>query len=142
MIRKAGVRASAVGTVLALALTGVASASGPAPTLGSPNGKSVSPGAIKLVVTIPLTPHKKGVFIAISPTRTSKGGHLTAKCNVTKGCDFVAPKHLKGHKWVYVAKYNFPGYWAVTPGKYYWQVHYYQPNFSVHYSKIGSFTVK
>jgi hypothetical protein len=142
MIRKAGIRAAALAALLTLVLAGVAIAAGSTPTLGSPNGKSVSPGAIKLVVNIPLRPHKKGVFIAISPTRKVKGGHLTAKCNVNQGCDFVAPTRVKGHKWAYVAKFNFPGYWAVTPGKYYWQVHYYQPNFAVHFSKIGSFTVK
>ena len=33
----------------------------------------------------------------------------------------------KGHpgKWIYRAKYNFPGYWGVTAGTYYWQVHHF-----------------
>lgn len=141
MSRKAGFRAAAVGALLTLVLAGVALASSPAPRLLSPNGKSVQPGAIKVTVDIPLTPVKHGVFIAIQPNRKLKGGHLSGLCS--KRCDFVTPKHVRGHKWAYTAKYNFPGYWAVTPGKYYWQAHYYAKGFTgVYYSKIGSFTVK
>jgi hypothetical protein len=141
MSRKAGFRAGVIGVVLTVVLAGVAAASSPAPRLLSPNGKSVNPGAIKVTVDIPLSPAKHGVFIAIQPNRKTKHGRLSGTCN--KRCDFVAPKHLKGHKWAYTAKYNFPGYWAVTPGKYYWQVHYYtKGDTAVYYSKVGSFTVK
>jgi hypothetical protein len=29
--------------------------------------------------------------------------------------------------WIYSSHYNFPGYWAVTPGKYYWQAQHVAP---------------
>jgi hypothetical protein len=58
-------------------------------------------------------------------------------------CDFVGPKHWKGHKYSYVAPFNYPGYWAVTPGKYYWQAHYHtRSDTAVYWSGVGSFVVK
>jgi hypothetical protein len=144
MSGKAGFRAGAAAAVLAivLAAAGVAvAAGGAAPKLLSPNHQHVAPGHIRLVVEIPLTPNRQGVFVAISPTRKlDLHGHLTSVC---KRCDFVGPTHWKGDKYSDVAKFDFPGYWAVTPGKYYWQAHYYTVgDTAVYWSTIGSFVVK
>jgi hypothetical protein len=145
MSRKAGFRAGIVAAALtvALAMAAVAiAAAGTAPQLLSPNHKHIAPGQIRLVVGVPLAAAKHGVFVAISPNRKrDKNGHLKV-CGSSR-CDFVGPTHWKGHKYSYVAKFNFPGYWAVTPGKYYWQAHYYTAgDTAVYYSGIGSFTVK
>ena len=143
MSRKVGLRAGALSVVLALVFAGVAAASSATPKLLSPNHQSVSPGAIRLVVNIPQAPVKKGgVFLALNPSNQKSHGHLSGICST--GCDFVEPTHWKGSKYSYVAKnYTFPGYWGITPGTYYWQVHYYRKGFTgVFYSKIGSFTVK
>lgn len=145
MSSKAGVRAGALAAafavVLAMAATAIAG-SGVAPTLLSPNHKHVAPGHVKLVVGIPAKPAKNGVFITIANKRKlDKNGHLK-ECGI-KRCDFVSPKHGKGNKYSYVAPFNYPGYWAVTPGKYYWQVHYYAAgDTGVYWSSIGSFVVK
>jgi hypothetical protein len=145
MSRKAGVRAGAVAatlaTVLALAATAIA-AGGVVPTLLSPNHKHVAPGHIRLVVGVPQKAAKAGVFITIANKRKlDNSGHLK-ECGI-KRCDFVSPKHWKGNKYSYVAPFNYPGYWAVTPGKYYWQVHYYAANYTgVYWSTVGSFVVK
>jgi len=64
-------------------------------------------------------------------------------CGSVIRCDFVGPKHWNGNKYSYVAPFNYPGYWAVTPGKYYWQAHYYtRGDTAVYWSGIGSFVVK
>ncbi len=145
MSRKAGFRAGAVAVALtvALAMAAVAiAAGGVAPQLLSPNHKHVAPGHIRLVVGVPQPAAHHGVFVAISPKRKlDKNGHLKV-CGSSR-CDFVGPTHWKGAKYSYVAKFNFPGYWAVTPGKYYWQAHYYTAgDTAVYYSGIGSFTVR
>jgi hypothetical protein len=143
MSGKGRFRAGAAAAVLAilLAVAGTAVAGGVNPTLLSPNHKHIAPGRIRLVVGIPLKPNRQGVFIAISPAKKlDRQGHLNSTC---KRCDFVGPTHWKGNKYSYVAKFDFPGYWAVTPGKYYWQVHYYTVgDTAVYYSPIGSFVVK
>jgi hypothetical protein len=145
MSRKAGVRVSALATalaiVLAMAATAIAAA-GVAPTLLAPNGKHVAPGHIRLVVGVPLKAASHGVFITIANKRNlDKYGHLK-ECGINR-CDFVGPKHWKGNKYSYVATFNYPGYWAVTPGKYYWQAHYYTVgDTAVYWSGIGSFVVK
>ena len=62
-------------------------------------------------------------------------------------CDFVALKPRKGHpgEWIYTTPFNFPGYWAVTPGKYYWQAEHVAPLCKAKgcevVSKIRTFTV-
>jgi hypothetical protein len=67
------------------------------------------------------------VYIAIRRNRRlNRYGFLdSAHCNVAKGCDFVEMKRWGGHRgyWVYrpPARLSFPGYWATTPGLYYWQ---------------------
>jgi len=146
MSRKAGVRASvliaALVIVLGMAATAIA-AGGPAPTLLSPNHKHVAPGHIRIVVGVPLPPAKHGVFVTISSKRKlDEFGHLK-ECGSVIRCDFVGPKHWKGNKYSFVAPFNYPGYWAVTPGKYYWQAHYYTVgDTAVYWSGIGSFVVK
>lgn len=145
MSRKTGIRAGAAGAALTLVLVVTAAAvaaGGVAPQLLSPNHRHVAPGRIRLVVDVPLKPAKQGVFVAISPSRKlDKYGHLK-ECFANR-CDFVGPKHWKGSDYSYVAPFNFPGYWAVTPGKYYWQAHYYtQGDTADYYSGIGSFVVK
>ena len=144
MSKKVGLRAAVLGAALALllAVAGAAIASGTAPTLLSPNHKHVAQGRIRLVVNVPLKPARHGVFVAITPARTlDKSGHL--KPCFHNRCDFVGPTHWRGNLYSSVAKFNFPGYWAVTPGKYYWQAHYYTVgDTAVYYSAIGSFVVK
>ena len=138
---RAGVLAAALAVVLAVA-GAAAGAGGPAPQLLSPNHKHVAPGRIRLVVAVPLKAAKHGVFINIATRRKlDKFGHLK-ECGGTS-CDFVGPKHWKGDKYSYVAQFNFPGYWSVTPGRYYWQAHYYTVgDTAVYWSGIGSFVVK
>ena len=113
-----------------------------APTLLAPNGKHVAPGHIRLVVGVPLKAASHGVFITIANKRKlDKYGHLK-ECGINR-CDFVGPKHWKGNRYSYVATFNYPGYWAVTPGEYYWQAHYYTVgDTAVYWSGIGSFVVK
>jgi len=145
MSSKAGVRASALVAaltiMLAMAATAIA-AGGVAPSLLSPNYKHVAPGHVRLVVNVPLKAANHGVFITIANKRKlDKYGHLKT-CGIQR-CDFVAPKHWKGDRYSYVAPYDYPGYWAVSPGKYYWQVHYYTAgDTAVYWSGIGSFVVK
>jgi hypothetical protein len=138
---RAGAAATALAILLAVAGTAIA-AGGVAPKLLSPNHAHVAPGHIRLVVEVPLQPARHGVFVAISPTKKlDSNGHLK-ECFV-KRCDFVGPTHWKGDKYSDVAKFNFPGYWAVTPGRYYWQAHYYTVgDTAVYWSTIGSFVVR
>ena len=145
MSRKAGFRTGALGLALtvALVLAGAAiAASSVAPQLLAPNHKHVAPGKVRLVVGVPLKAASHGVFIAINPKRQfDKSGHLKA-CGSSR-CDFVQPKHWKGDKYSFVAPFNFPGYWSVTPGKYYWQAHYYTAgDTAVYFSGVGSFVVR
>ncbi|MBV8948980.1 MAG: hypothetical protein JO286_11670 [Solirubrobacterales bacterium] len=145
MSRKAGLRASALAAALAMLLgvAGAAIAAGSAaPKLLAPNHQRVAPGRIRLVVEVPLKAAKHGVFVTIATqAKLDKFGHLK-ECGASR-CDFVGPTHWKGDKYSYVAQFNFPGYWSVTPGKYYWQVHYYTlGDTAVYWSGIGSFVVK
>ncbi len=109
------------------------------PRLLSPNHKHVAQGRIRLVVDVPLKPTSHGVFIAVSRSRKlDRYGHLKVCGSTSDGCDFVSPTHWKGHDYSYVAPFNFPGYWSVTPGKYYWQAHYYSAGQTgVYWSGIG-----
>lgn len=146
------VRIVAVATVLGtmLALTGVALGAGSLrPTLGPPNHKRVHAGRITLKVKDPAAiAQNTDVFVSISPKRkTNKYGELKSSCSVSKRCNFVELKRWKGHPgwWIYKAPgFNFPGYWATTPGKLYWQAEHAD---CTHFSgceatsKIGSFKV-
>jgi hypothetical protein len=138
---RAGAFVAALTVVLAVAAAAIA-AGRAAPRLLSPNHKHVRPGRVRLVVDVPLKPARQGVFITVASTRKlDKFGHL--KLCGSGRCDFVGPTHWKGHDYSYVAPFNFPGYWSVTPGKYYWQAHYYTVgDRAVYYSGIGSFVVR
>lgn len=149
-------RTAALGAAVlacSLAFAGVAVASLPGgPQLVSPkHGAHVQPGHITLVVRDTHVIKGFKVFVHISKHRkVSKSGELT-KCNsVTKGCDFLSMKPRKGHpgQWIYKTdpNTNFPGWWATTPGTYYWQADHVDcsvagaPNCHV-ISQIGSFHV-
>jgi hypothetical protein len=142
--KKAALRVGAFAAVLAtlLGMAGVAIAAGAAPKLLAPNHEQAAPGRIRLVVEVPLKPARGEVFITIDPKRKiDRFGHLKFCASIS--CDFVAGKHWRGHDYRYVAQFNFPGYWSVTPGKYYWQADYYPASYSgVYYSHIGWFVVK
>jgi len=142
---KAGLRACALGAAIAvlLGVAGAAIAAGnPAPTLLAPNHQRVAPGRVRLVVEVPLAAAKHAVFVTIATKRRlDRFGHLK-ECSAN-GCDFVGPTHWKGERYSYVAPFNFPGYWSVTPGRYYWQAHYYTVgDTAVYWSGVGSFVVK
>lgn len=113
--------------VIALAISGLAFAAGSnTPVLKTPGaGKKVKPGKIRLVVKDTSADARTyGVFVAINHhKKLDKFHELSSKCNVDKGCDFVQLKRWKGHPglWTYTAHFNFPGYWATTAGKYFWQ---------------------
>jgi len=150
-VRRRTAALGAVALVCSLAFASVALAALPgAPSLVSPKGGAhLRPGRITLVV------HDTNVikgfheFVQISKHRKlNKFGNL-ADCNaVSKGCDFVELKPRKGHpgQWTYTSHFSFPGYWAVTPGTYYWQADHIDCSVtgadSCHVtSKIGSFHV-
>jgi hypothetical protein len=155
-MRKVRRRTAALGAVVlacSLVFAGVALAALPgAPSLVSPKNRAhVQPGHITLIVHDTHVIKGFNVFVQISKHRKlNKTGNL-ADCNaVSKGCDFVSLKPRKGHpgQWVYKTDpgVNFPGWWATTPGTYYWQADHI--NCSVtgadrcHVtSKIGSFHV-
>lgn len=139
-----------VAAVLAMTLAGAAvavAAGSLRPSLGSPNGKRVHAGRITLKVkdTEAGVLHVS-VYVAIARTRNTNKHGLLRSCDVSKGCDFVGLKRWRHHPgwWIYTSGFNFPGYWATTPGKYYWQA---QNADCFHFSdciaasNIGSFRV-
>jgi hypothetical protein len=141
---------AALGTAILLALSAsaIAVASGIArPKLISPT-HSTAPGRITLVVKDTAATRKYPVFVQIEHTRKlNKYGALKQCTDSSKGCDFVELKRVKKHHgdWSYTAPaYVFPGWWATTPGKYYWQAEHVDCSFKScqDVSKIGSFTVK
>jgi hypothetical protein len=129
--RRSSIFAIAVVCLLGGAVTALASPLS-APILRSPGlGKSVHAGKITLVVKDPGVPNNVSpVYVTISSKRKlDKYGHLiinVAKCN---RCDFTSMHHWKGHPglWIVTSKFSFAGYWAVTPGKYYWQAQHVAP---------------
>jgi hypothetical protein len=149
-------RTAALGALVlacSLAFAGVALAALPgAPSLVAPkHGAQQRPGHITLVVHDTAVIKGFSVFVQISKHRKlNKFGNL-ADCNaVTKGCDFLSLKPRKGHagEWIYKTNPNvsFPGWWATTPGTYYWQADHVDCSVtgadSCHVtSKIGSFHV-
>ncbi len=136
-------------TLATLALGGIAVAAvSLRPTLASPNGKQIHAGRITLKVRdAEAGVLKVSVFVAISRKRaTDKQGQLKHGCKPTAGCDFIEMTPWRHHPgwWIYRSQFNFPGYWAVTPDKYYWQA---QNPDCFHFksclatSKVGSFRV-
>jgi hypothetical protein len=123
-----------VALVGALVMSTVALASGLSnPVQKSPgNNARVHAGKITFKVKDPGVPKSvQPVYIAIGPTKAK--AHAEALNKNPKGCshtcDFVAMHPWKGHPgmWIYTSQFNFPGYWAVTPGKYYWQAQHVAP---------------
>lgn len=145
--RTAGVLA-AVAAMMAIAGAAVAIASSSyTPKLGSPNGKHVSRNGFALTAKIA---DAKTVYIWVNKKHKLKKGQL-AECTASqKGCVVDTMKRWSGHKngWIYKpAKDTFPGWFANTPGKYYWEIQSFakQPPCSglcYFYSKIGTFTVR
>ncbi len=122
--------------VLATGLAGAAVALGSPfskPVLKSPgSGKRVHAGVVTLIVKDPGVPrHVQPVYVTISPKRKlNRYGRLTDKnCSLGVQCVFVALKPWRHHagEWIYKSQFNFPGYWAVTPGRYYWQAEHVAP---------------
>jgi hypothetical protein len=152
-VRRRTVALGVAALTCSLAFAGVALAALPgAPRLVAPkHGAHVRPGHITLVVHDTAVIKGFSVFVQISKHhKLNKAGNL-ADCNaVSKGCDFLSLKPRKGHpgEWIYKSdpSVSFPGWWATTPGTYYWQADH--VNCSVtgadrcHVtSKIGSFHV-
>jgi hypothetical protein len=149
-------RTAALGAVMlacSLAFAGVAAAALPgAPRLVSPkHGAHLTPGHITLVVHDTAVIKGFSVFVQISKHhKLNKFGNLAACNAVSKGCDFLSLKPRKGHpgEWIYRTDPNvsFPGWWATTPGTYYWQADHVNCSVtgadSCHVtSQIGSFHV-
>lgn len=143
--------AAATIAVLAVVLAGAAVAVGAIarPTLVTPaRHGSVQAHGIRLVVRDTSALAKKyGVFVSISRSRKTKpDGVLKDTGNVNKGESFVQLKKDRGHPglWVYrPPNDDFPGYWASTPGRYYWQAEHTDCEVKgcEAVSMIGTFTV-
>jgi hypothetical protein len=112
------------------------------PTLKAPHkGQAVHAGTIRLVVYEPgLT--DSSLYVAIRRQRKlDRNGYLAHNpCDVSKGCDFITLQHWHGHRgyWVYTAGVSFPGYWATTPGRYYWQASIVAPSCQAKGCEIAS----
>jgi hypothetical protein len=140
--------AAVVATALAISSLAFAAGSS-APVLKTPGaGKKVNPGRIRLVVKDTSADARQyGVFVAINHHKKFDKYHeLASNCDVAKGCDFVKLTRWKHHPgmWTYTAHFNFPGYWATTAGRYFWQAnHVGGNNRSGHVtSAIHSFVVR
>jgi len=139
--------ACAAGVIVALSASAIAFAAIAHPTLISPKGK-VAPGHIKLVVKASGASRVYPVYVQIEPKRKiGKYGLLKTCTSSAHGCAFVQLKKGKHGDWSYKAPTEiFSGWWAQTPGKYYWQAQFVDKlcRFPGCYnrSKIGSFTVK
>ncbi len=102
------------------------------PVLKSPGkGTRVHAGVVTLIVKDAGVPKSvRPVYVTISARKTlNRFGRLTQSKTCGSKCDFVALAPRKGHRgeWIYKTPFNFPGYWAVTPGKYYWQAEHVAP---------------
>lgn len=113
-------------------------------SLGSPSGKHVRRGHIRLVVTV----NGSGggtLFVIMAPRRQVSHGHLNATCAVTMACATLKLHPWGGHpgKWVYTGPwYTFNGSWSSSAGKRFWQGQYFCPGNSCQiFSGIGSFRV-
>ena len=105
------------------------------PVLKSPgNGKSVHTGHILLKVNVnfpsQLPRSERHIFVAIGPTRKAVSRQIIDK-PPPKGCGerctFVELTRAKPGVFTYRAKFDFPGIWNETPGKYFWQAQYTAP---------------
>ena len=138
-----------IGVALAIAGAALASNSTPPRIVAPARGAAQKSGKVALVVDDPgltgrlATP----IFLIVSNKRAlDRRGHLTASKHCRSRCDYEEMNRWRGHPglWIYRAPYNYPGYWGVTPGTYYWQVYHYVPSCQpscVEYSQINSFHV-
>jgi hypothetical protein len=132
-LRRRAALAAALVLATFAAVVGVALANNNTPpTLRTPHkGARVHAGVIRLTVYDPgLSGDSAPVYVTISNRRSlDRYGHLKEPKGCNSRCDFFPLKRVKGHPglWRYTAKYNFPGYWAVTPGRYYWQANHVAP---------------
>ncbi len=124
-----------VALVGTLALSAVALASGlSAPILKSPGENArVHAGKITMKVKDPGVPNSvRPVYLAIGPSKSAVHRLIMLK-GEPRGCDgkcdFVAMKPWKRHPgmWIFTSSFDFPGYWAATPGRYYWQARHTAP---------------
>lgn len=133
--------------VLMLVLASVAFAAVIHPGLRSPrNGQGVHAGRITLIVQDRGVHKGFGEYVAISPRRKllkRNGLPLCGPKQDVHGCDFIQLRRRPHHagEWTYTASYSFPGYWAVTPGKYYWQAEHVGATGSDVTSRVQSFRV-
>lgn len=135
----------------ALAVSAVALASPLSPPVLKKPGKNarVHAGKITLVVNDPGVPKDvQPVYVQVLPKRkVDKNGFLARCINVGHGCEFTSLKPWKGHPgmWTTTVTATFAGYWAVTPGTYYWQAQHVAPLCQAKgcevVSKIGVFRV-
>jgi hypothetical protein len=146
--RKAAVLVSVAMIAVIGAAAALAAGSALTPRLGSPNGKHVSPGRLQLTAT---TADATQVFAFVSRKHKLKHGTLVQCTSAARGCLVAKMTPWKHHKdgWTYTAlNYNFPGFWATTPGKYYWQVQSFAKTppctngDCTFVSKVGTFTVR
>jgi len=154
-MRNIGRRTAALGAVVlacSLAFASVALGALPgAPSLVAPkHGVHLRPGHITLIVHDTAVIKGFSVYVQITKHRkVNRFGELVKCNNVSKGCDFLKLKRRKGHagQWIYTSDPNvsFPGWWASTPGTYYWQADHVNCSVGAHgcsvISKIGSFHV-
>jgi hypothetical protein len=138
MVHRPGWRLSAVlvaALIAALSVSAVALASGLSkPAQKSPHrGAHVHAGAITFKVSDPGVPKDvRPLDIAIAPNKKT-----LSRISLLKGipkscaskCDYVAMHPWKGHAgmWIFTNHDSFPGFWAVTPGTYYWQAEHVAP---------------
>lgn len=123
------------------------------PSLVSPRpGQRVHAGVVTLIVKDTSADAQvvyNIVYVQISPTRRLDKDHNLARCTTANiGCAYVGLRRRRGHRgeWIYKSqpsKYSFPGYWATTPRKYYWQALHpsSQPGSVKQTGRIGSFRV-
>jgi hypothetical protein len=118
-----------VGSLVAAAVA--LAASFPHPALKSPgNGKSVHAGHIVLRANVHLPAGEHSLYAAIGPSRKAVARLILLKpapkgCNAK--CTFIKFRQVKPGVFTYRAKFDFPGVWNETPGKYYWQAQYTAP---------------
>lgn len=98
------------------------------PALIAPRqGQQLHAGTIRLVVKdVSADASRFGVFVVISSRRRLGPYGRLASCSFSaadRGCDFLQLEPWARHPgmWVYTATFTYDGYWAVTPGRYFWQ---------------------
>lgn len=131
--RAAGVGLAAV--LGSLGFAGVAAANNNTPpTLKAPRPNArVHAGRITFKVYDPgLSGDSAPVFVAVNRRRqVGKYGLLNGACHVNQGCDFFTMKRWRRHPgwWIYTSPPNtaFPGWYASTPGRYFWQAEHTAP---------------